>query len=154
FSQNNLGNSLFRQAESTKDPKEAVVLMKQSLRYYKDALNGIKRNKRSIISSEKDIDYKFNYTVVREKINRLMELIKQKENNLNNQKNIYVIVNEIINSEKQIKLDLASLKSDNLSFEQKKVKEQLVKQRDQNIVKLALIKEKLKSMQNKKKVSP
>lgn len=140
----NLGNNLFRQAEKEKDLNKALELMQESLLYYRDLIVREKKiRERSYMEEEKDKDLHFNYAVVAKRIKLLKDQIKKQQKEQEKKKDLYTLLKELLDQEKEIKESLKNLNTIQDPDEREKRRDQLLTTRQKGKEKLAMIRQKV-----------
>ncbi len=148
----NLGNNLFRLAENEKDLSKALTLLGESLEYYRTVIEKEKQEKKySMKEIEGDDDAHFNYAVVRRRIKILADKLAQQEQKEAQQKKLYQLLKELAENEENIQQQLISMKNDPYSKETLDRRNDLLEQRQENLKKLNVIRERIMEMVNPSK---
>ena len=152
----NLGNSLFRLSEKTDDSRQAIELMHRSLDQYRAVIEYDKERQRYVsLDIETDQDAKYNYVVAKNRIKILADQLEQKREAQQREKELFVLLKELLTEEKQIQTQLQLLQSAKSSQQGRDQRNSLLKKRVQNLELLKVVKERIKQMfQSQKSPSP
>jgi len=142
----NLGNDLFRLAEKEETPEGALALLNESLKYYRAVIDKEKQQEKyTTEGSLKDKDTRFNYTVVRQRIKILTDMLEKQRKDQEQQKEVYTLIKELLEAEKEIEKQLVSLQNETDASTKAEIRNELLKQRAENLKKLQLVSQKISS---------
>lgn len=151
----NLGNSLFRLSEKAENIQQAIELLKRSLDQYRNIIESDKERLRYANRHVgADQDAKYNYAVVKKRIKILADKLEQEKNNQQREKELYLLLKELLAQEKQIATQLQLLQSEKSSHQVSDQRNSLLKKRSQNLERLKIVKERMKQVMQPKPPSP
>lgn len=144
----NLGNSLFRLSEKNDDRLQSLELLRRSLDQYRSVIEHDKEQQRTgNFPLKTDKDAKHNYAVVKNRIKILLDQQEQQKEAQQREKEIFVLLKELVEEEKQIKMQLQALQSSaNSSSQSREQGHSLLKKRAENLELLKVVKERIKRM--------
>lgn len=151
----NMGNNLFRMSEKEENLEPAINLLKESLKFYKAFIEMENQDNRySMLVHEKDEDVYFNYAVVRRRLKILGDKLESQKKGQEQQKKMYQLIKELVAQEKEIKKQLIALQKDPKNQQTNQKRDNLFIQRQENLKKLKIIKEKIQQLTNSQQQSP
>ena len=143
----NLGNASFRLSEQEQDLSKALILLKESLTYYRAIIEKEKQDaKYSSTPFSKDEDAHYNYVLTRQRIKVLQDKLAQQQKEQANNKELYQLLKELRAKEAVISEQLKKMESDPFSEASLKIREELLRQHGEHLKQLAVIKEKMKQL--------
>lgn len=145
----NLGNVLFRLSEKQQQPESALKMLEQSLRHYRTAVEMAREEQRyPDDSTENDRDAAFNYALAKSRIKILADLIEQQRKNQQQNKELFILLRELLDSEKQLRDELKVLSESNRREEKSERRNLLLKRQAENLKQLNTVRSRIEEMKS------